>query len=517
MSSNGKTSVALNVAIYLRKSRTDIEEERKARDKGETYDTLSRHRKQLMDIARREGYNVIDIFEEVVSGEFLSEREEATEMLRKVALSYYDAVLCVDVDRLTRGSKVDEHRIETAFRQSGTILITVDEVIDFTQESQELSIDLKMMLSRIDHKKIKKRLHAGRLRSTSEGKEMSTKPPYGYHKDENLKLVIYEPEAQIVRKIYQWSLDGVGRVKIAERLNDMDIPSPSGKGEWGHASIRRILKSPKYKGAMFFGKNQSIKSEGSGYLKKARRDDKKYVYIEDTHEPIIPREMWEAVQVGMENRKTNVNPNKKLINPFASLIKCKKCGHTLLANNPKTRPSIYLYCSTKDCDTKMISTDKVEAAVIDFLKVTLEQLNSTNINHNYNVQLEEQTIDEIQKIEQEIEKDAERRDKLHDLLENGTYDKATFLERMRVIQERRKNYDQQLHRLHRKLDQLQTQTQGKKDLKPLIENVLDKYDPELSAGEKNELFKSVIHVIRYQRDRDWTDKDHFKLDIELKY
>lgn len=512
--SNSKTSVALNVAIYLRKSRTDIEEERKAREAGETYDTLSRHRKQLMDIARREGYHVVDIFEEVVSGEFLSEREQATEMLRKVQLGYYDAVLCVDVDRLSRGGKQDEYRIETAFKQSGTILITTDEVIDFSEESQELNNDLKLMLSRIDHKKIKKRLHAGRLRSTSEGKEMSTKPPYGYHKDENLKLVIFEPEARIVRKIYQWSLEGVGRVKIAERLTDMGIPSPSGKGEWGHASVRRILKSPKYKGAMFFGKNQSIKSEGSGYVKKARRDEKKYVYKEDAHEPIISREDWEAVQEGMLNRKTNVNPNKTLINPFASLIKCKKCGHTLLANNPKTRPSIYLYCSTKDCDTKMISTDKVEAAVLDYLRDTLDQLNVSEDGQNYNEQLEKETIIEIQRIEQEIEEDAERRDKLHDLIENGTYDKATFLDRMRVITERRKNYDQQLHRLHRRLEQLQDQTQGKKDLKPLIENVLEKYKPELSAGEKNELLKSVIHVIRYQRDRDWK---HFKLDIELKY
>lgn len=515
MSSKNEKSAALNVAIYLRKSRADIEEERKARENGEVYDTLSRHRRELMTIARREGYNVVDIFEEVASGEFLTEREQATEMLRKVALGYYDAVLCVDVERLSRGGKQDEYRIETAFKQSGTILITSDEVFDFSEESQELNIDLKMMLSRIDHKKIKKRLHAGRLRSTSEGKEMSTKPPYGYHKDKNLKLVIYEPEAKVVRKIYQWSLDGVGRVKIADMLNDQGIPSPSGKGEWGHASIRRILKSEKYKGDMFFGKKQSIKSEGSGYVKKARRDEKKFVYKEDAHEPIISREDWEAVQEGMKGRRTNINPNKKLVNPFASLIKCKKCGHTLLANNPTTRPSIYLYCSTKDCDTKMISTDKVEAAVIDYLKVTLERLKSAPEDTNHNEQLELETIDEIQKIEQEIEKDAGRRDKLHDLLEDNTYDKATFLERMRLIQEQRKAHDEQLHRLHRKLEYLRTQTEGQKNLRPLIENVLEKYDPNLTALEKNELFKSVIHTIRYQRDRDWKEPNHFKLDIEL--
>lgn len=509
------TDVALNVAIYLRKSRTDIEEERKASAQGERYDTLRKHRKQLMDIARRDGYHVVDIFEEVVSGEYLIEREEAMKMIKKVQLNHYDAVLCVDIDRLIRGNKLDEYRIETAFKESGTLIITTDSAYDFNQESGELNAELKFMLSRIDHKQIKKRLHAGRLRSTSEGKEMSTKPPYGYHKDENLKLVIYEPEAKIVRKIYDWCLQGFGRVKIAEMLTDLGIPSPSGQGEWGHASVRRILKSEKYKGAMFFGKHQSLKTEGKGYKKRAKRDESKYVYIEDAHEPIVSREIWEKAQESMIRRRTTPSPRKELVNPFASIIKCKKCGHALLANNPKDRPSIYLYCSTSGCDTKMTTTEKIEGAVIDYLTTTLERLAALPEEADRDKHTENEIIDEIHRIEREIEQDAARRDKLHDFLENDTYDKATFLERMRVIQERRKSYDAQLHRLHRRLDTLQDKAKTRRDLKPLIENVLNRYSPELSANEKNELFRSVIQVIRYRRDRDWLDQNQFKIDVEL--
>ena len=58
----------LKVCIYLRKSRTDIEEEVKAAAKGEKYDTLERHRAELLKFARDNDLIIVDIFEEVISG-----------------------------------------------------------------------------------------------------------------------------------------------------------------------------------------------------------------------------------------------------------------------------------------------------------------------------------------------------------------------------------------------------------------------------------------------------------------
>ena len=515
MNSKKEDHVSLDVAIYLRKSRADIEEEREAAARNETYDTLGKHRKQLMTLARQGGYNVIDIFEEVISGEFLSEREEAKEMIRKVRLSNYDAVLCIDIDRLIRGNKSDEHQIETAFRESGTLIITPDSAYDLNQESGELNAELRIMLSRIEHKTIKKRLHAGRLRSTSEGKEMSTKPPFGYHKDKNLKLVIYEPEAKIVRKIYDWCLQGYGRVKIAEMLTDLGVPSPAGKDEWGHASVRRILKSEKYKGAMFFGKHQSVKSEGRGYRKRSKRDESKFVYLENTHEPIVSRDIWEQAQESMVKRRTSENTKRELVNPFASIIKCSRCGKTLLANNPGTRPNVYLYCGTKGCPTKMTTVANVEVAVMEYLEEALKRIENIPLDTTQDEHTRNEIIHHIQEIEQMIEEDAKRRDTLHDLLENGTYDKKTFLERMRTLQDRQNEYKSKLHRYRRRLEMIEDKTQARKDIKPLLEHVLATYNKLMTPAEKNDLFRSVIKVIRYRRDRDWTDQEHFRLEIEL--
>ena len=43
----------LRIAIYVRKSRADIEQEKKAAERGESYDTLKRHRNELLRFAKR--------------------------------------------------------------------------------------------------------------------------------------------------------------------------------------------------------------------------------------------------------------------------------------------------------------------------------------------------------------------------------------------------------------------------------------------------------------------------------
>jgi site-specific DNA recombinase len=72
----------LNIYIYLRKSRSDIEAEKKAAELGETYDTLQRHRKTLLTVAKKERHNILAIYEEVVSGESVTERPRIQEMIR---------------------------------------------------------------------------------------------------------------------------------------------------------------------------------------------------------------------------------------------------------------------------------------------------------------------------------------------------------------------------------------------------------------------------------------------------
>src|SRR5690606_25740427 len=116
---------SLDVYIYLRKSRKDIEKEKQSAEVGNPYDTLEKHRKQLLALARQQNCNIVEILEEdIISGEYISERPVMQRLLRNVDSEKVDGVLVMDIDRLGRGDMSDQGAIERAFRLSSTKIIT---------------------------------------------------------------------------------------------------------------------------------------------------------------------------------------------------------------------------------------------------------------------------------------------------------------------------------------------------------------------------------------------------------
>lgn len=196
----------LDCFIYLRKSRKDIEEEKKEGGG----DTLDRHRKQLVELAQRENHRIIEIYEEVVSGEYISDRPEIQKMLREVEQGTVDAILVMDLDRLGRGDMFDMGSIYRVIQYTETLIITPNEVIDPTQEGSELVFGVKSIISREELKGITKRLQRGRRVSAKEGKSVSKKPPYGYLRDENLKLYPDPNTSWVVKRIFARIAEGAG-------------------------------------------------------------------------------------------------------------------------------------------------------------------------------------------------------------------------------------------------------------------------------------------------------------------
>ena len=87
---------------YLRKSKLDRDFENLTVE-----ETLNRHRAILADFVKSKKLNVGVILEEVVSGEELSARPQMLKLLELVNTGEYDGVICMDIDRLSRGSSID--------------------------------------------------------------------------------------------------------------------------------------------------------------------------------------------------------------------------------------------------------------------------------------------------------------------------------------------------------------------------------------------------------------------------
>lgn len=165
-------------AMYLRKSRIDEE--------AGLENTLSKHETMLRDMAANMGIHVDErhIYREIVSGESIDARPQMQRLLKAVEMGLYTGVLCVELERLSRGNGEDRARILRTFQFSGTKILTLNKVYDLAgdDEFDEEFFEFGLFMSRREYKTIKRRLLRGRLQAQRDGYFIGSVPPYGYGK-----------------------------------------------------------------------------------------------------------------------------------------------------------------------------------------------------------------------------------------------------------------------------------------------------------------------------------------------
>ena len=192
----------MQYVIYLRKSRADIEAE--AHGEGET---LLRHEKALLDLAKRQKLNVTEIYREVVSGETISARPMMQKLLEEVEQGIWTGVLVMEIERLARGDTIDQGIVAQAFKYTGTKIITPMKVYDPSNEFDEEYFEFGLFMSRREYKTINRRIQRGRIASVKEGKYISSVAPYGYDRikiknDKGYTLKSNPDQAAVVKMIY---------------------------------------------------------------------------------------------------------------------------------------------------------------------------------------------------------------------------------------------------------------------------------------------------------------------------
>ena len=360
---------------YLRKSRMDTDF-----DEVSVEETLNRHRKILESFCKERRLNVVETLEEVVSGESLSSRPKMLRLLELVNTGMYAGVVCIDIERLSRGSSLESGYIMQVLQANNCKIITPSKIYDLQNESDEQFTDMKFMFSRYELKTITKRLVRGRNQSASEGKFLGSVAPYGYriYKLPGIKgnsLRIEPSEAEIVRLVFDmYGEQGIGYNTIAYQLNEMHVPSQT--GTWGQTSITNILNNEVYLGMIRWKHEPTKRIVKDGMLAKKRVTSKDYELYEGLHEPIITQEQWDQVKAKQRERNhASVNSNRQLANPFATILFCEKCGAIMKRNVPaksqKTSP--WYRCPTRGCDCRAIKCDFAENAILKAMEEWLAE------------------------------------------------------------------------------------------------------------------------------------------------
>lgn len=513
-----------SVCIYLRKSRADREAE--ARGEGET---LARHERILLDLAKKKEYIVGAIYREVVSGETIADRPVMQQLLREVESGMWDGVLVVEVERLARGDTIDQGVVSRAFQYSDTKIITPTKIYDPNNEFDEEYFEFGLFMSRREYKTIKRRLNAGRISSVKEGKYCGNKPPYGYErvkleKEKGYTLRPVPAQAEVVKMIYTWytgdGCEQIGVAKIVRKLNDMGIKSALG-GDWTPASIQGILTNPVYIGKIRWNGRKTVKTIQNGQVVKTRPRSKDVLVCDGMHPAIISDNLYNSAQeIRQKNPLRPISIKSTVRNPLAGIIYCSKCGRAMVRRPYQKRgQEDTLLCPYTSCPTVSSKLSLVEKAVIDGIEEITEEY---KLNNNINAPSEainsgiasKQNL--IHEKESELEKLNNQKTKQYDLLEQGIYTTEVFLERSKAIAVSIQTCSDTIEKLREEISHDKTIIEQQSAFVPRCEELLNNYW-SLDTESKNKMLKSLIEKVIYTKDSKNTyghgNEINFELDI----
>ena len=484
-------------AVYLRKSR--------AEEGLETDEVLRKHREWLVECAQRHGLNIAAFYPEVVSGESLYARPQMLRMLEAVEAGTYDAVLCMDLDRLSRGRMKDQGVILDAFRDSGTLIVTPDKVYDLSDEIDDELAEFKTFMSRREYKIINKRLRRGLQRSIRDGCYVAN-APYGYKKavtGRKPTLEIFEPEAKFVRLMFQLYLGGYGCVSIAGQINAMGA-RPHRSSAFSRSSVAQILRNPVYIGKVVWDRKTHVSKNAGGVRRRVAVPNprEKWTVTDGLHPPIIDARTFRRAQEIMDGRYRPSRQDGTVKSPLAGLVRCAACGGFMQRMVMKGEP--YLLCPRKGCCASA-KFALVEYSVITHLTPLLEGLTLRRPQQSAPPPLQ----DAVPAMEKELAAAARQKERLHELLELGEYDLPTYRERMEAVSKKRRELEARLAEAKRKA--------GRPRRDPRqdgIQNVLSAY---WAGGPpaRNALLHAVVDHIVYSKEKK-SKPAEFQLEYHLR-
>lgn len=374
-SSNKKREVT--ASLYLRLSRDDNLD-------GESY-SIGNQKKLLTAVAKEKGYtNLLIYIDDGISGVTMN-RPDYIRMIEDFENNKSSALFVKDLSRIGR-NYIEVGKLTEEFLPEHDIrLVAVSDNID-TQEGENELAPIKNLFNEWYARDISKKRRISNKIKGNAGEPMGM-PPYGYMKnpDGSKSWVVDEEAANVVRRIFDMTLEGVGTHQIADILASENVPIPTSywisKGigrpgsktalscEWKSSTIVSILSKQEYCGDVL-----NFKTYSKSYKNKKRyaNDRENWVIFKDVHEPIIDRAVWETIQErrSRKTRKKQKADGEK--NMFSGLLVCADCGSNLWYHFNQANHDIqYFNCSgynkgnRKICNsTHYIRVDFLEKVVL---------------------------------------------------------------------------------------------------------------------------------------------------------
>lgn len=342
------------------------------------------------EYAQERGHVIVTEKIEAISGSFVLARSEYNDLLNMAADGQIDVIVVDIPDRLGRGDTIA--KCELLAQMNGATIEYASPGRDVSTVEGFIQKSAEQMVSGIERLNITRRMKQGRRDNAKNGKVVASgRSVYGYqfarHFDDlghktSVEMVILEPEAQVVRQIFEWcGINGLSSYEIAKRLTDAKVPTAkSNTTDWRRSSVAHMLRNETYVGHWHYAKNDIKKVDAIGGAKKTSRLRDKSEWIPVSVPAIVTPELFKLVQTELSKRQVRGFRPTKNTYLLRGRIHCAKCQSTLqgLEHSAKRKDGkIYLYYRCRKnfpdfyndrCRAKQLRADKADVLVWETIK-----------------------------------------------------------------------------------------------------------------------------------------------------
>ena len=392
-----------SVALYIRLSQEDSDN---GTEKQESNSVTSQ--KTLLNEFIEEHDDLI-VYDTYIDDGFTGtdfNRPSFQRLLEDMRSGNINCVIVKDLSRLGRNYIEVGNYIEQVFPLFNIRFIAINDSVDSFKNPTSTNTILVPFKNLINDEYC--RDTSTKIRTSLNGKKKKGEfigafPSYGYIKNpkDKHRLIIDESVADIIRNIFDWNVnEGLGKIAICHRLNDLGILNPTGHKKlelgqnynnygiqdntytWTPSTIRNILNNEVYIGNTVQGKRRT-KSYKVHKVEAVPKEE--WVRVENTHEPIIDKETFEKAQE-MSRRDTKVSQKTKELSVWAGFLKCADCGRAMnkkSSTNKSGSKYEYYICSTyrkksnKLCTKHTIKEELLEKAVVQAINLHIDLLINT--------------------------------------------------------------------------------------------------------------------------------------------
>ncbi len=265
---------------------------------------------------------LIDIYaDEGITGTREDKREEFQRMMNDCRKGKIDRIYTKSISRFARNTRDCLKNIRE-LKALGITICFEKENIDTAKMTDEMMITIMGGLAQEESTSISQNMRWSIKKRMENGTYKISRPPFGFDIVDK-ELVINKAQANIVRQIFNWYISGCGLQKIADILNENNIPSSQKQKKWTADTVKYILKNERYIGDALFQKNYV--TEVLPHLKRRNNGEKPKYYVINTNPQIVEKDIFETVQRLLKERHKSYLNNGHLM---SGKIICAKCGAT---------------------------------------------------------------------------------------------------------------------------------------------------------------------------------------------